>query len=106
MQAKHRWHDVNDDDDKDRPRMADDDANDSQALTGGDITRFRALDARISCLSQDRPDLTFASMRACCAMAKPSMRDMERVKRIGRYLVGKPRAKCWFRWWSGGPLGC
>ena len=31
-------------------------------------------------------------------MAKPSLRDMERVKRIGRYLAGKPRAKCWFRW--------
>ena len=38
-QTKHRWDDVNDDDDNDRPRMADDDANDSQALTGGDITR-------------------------------------------------------------------
>ena len=67
----------NDDDDKDRPRMADDDANDSQALTGGNITRDRALVARISCLSQIRPDLKFASMRVCCAMAKPSMRDME-----------------------------
>ena len=98
MQAKHRWHDVNDDDDKDRPRMAGDDANDSQALPGGDITRYRALVARISCLPQDGPDLKFASVRVCCAMAKPSMRDMERVKRIGRYLVGKPRAKCWFRW--------
>ena len=58
-----------------------DDAIDSLALTGGDITRYR---------------FKFASMRVCCAMAKPSMRDMECVKRIGRYLVGKPRAKCWF----------
>ena len=84
--------------------MADDDAIDSQALTGGDITRYRALVARISYLSQDRPDLKFASMRACCAMANPSMRDMERVKRIGRYLVGKPRAKCWFLWQQSGDL--
>ena len=53
---------------------------------------------------QDRPDLKFASMRVCCAMAKPSMRDMECVKRIGRYLVGKPRAKCWFRWQQSGDL--
>ena len=37
-------------------------------------------------------------------MAKPSMRDMECVKRIGRYLVGKPRAKCWFRWQQSGDL--
>ena len=51
-----------------RPRTADDDATDSQALTGGDITRYPALVARISYLSQDSPDLTFASMRVCCAM--------------------------------------
>ena len=38
-----------------------DDANDSQALTGGDITKYNALEARISYLSQDRPDLKFAS---------------------------------------------
>ena len=35
-------------------------------------------------------------------MAKPSMRDMECVKRIGRYFVGKPRARCWFRWQQSG----
>ena len=46
----------------------------------------------------------FASMQACCAMAKPTMRDMERVKRIGRCLVGKPRARCWFRWQQRGEL--
>ena len=78
---------MNDDDEKDRPRMADDDANDSQSLTGGDITRYRALVARISYLSKNRPDLKFASMQVCCAMAKPSLRDMERIKRIGRYLA-------------------
>ena len=54
--------------------------------------------------SQDRPDFKFASMRVCCAMAKPSMQDMECVKRIGRYLVGKPRAKCWFLWQQSGDL--
>ena len=40
----------------------------------------------------------FASMQVCCALAKPTMCDMERAKRIGRYFVGKPRARCWFRW--------
>ena len=84
--------------------MADDDANDSQALTGGDITRYRVLVARISYPSQYRPDLKFASMQFCRALAKPSVRDMERVKRIGRYLAGKPRAKCWFRWQQRGEL--
>ena len=76
----------------------------AKQLTNGDITRYRALVARISYLSQDRPDLKFASMQLCCAMAKPTTRDMERVKRIGRYLVGKLRARCWFRWQQSGEL--
>ena len=90
-QSKHRRNDVNDDDNRSRPQMADDDAIDSQALTGGEITRCRALVARTSYLSQDRPELKFASMRVRCAMAKMWVRDVECVKRIGRYPVGKPR---------------
>ena len=103
-QIKHERDDMNDGDDRDRLQMADDDVNDSQALTSGDITRYRAHVARITHLSQDRPDLKFASMQVCCAIAKPSVRDMERVKRIGRYLAGKPRAQCWFRWQQSGEL--
>ena len=55
-------------------------------------------------MSQDRPYLKVASMQVCCAMANPSVRDMERVKRIGSYFAGKPRAKCWFRWQQSGEL--
>ena len=91
-QTKREWDGMSDGDDRDGPQMAGDDASDSQALTGGDITKHRALVARISYLSQDRPNLKFASMQVCCAMASLSVLDMERVKRIGRYLAGKPRA--------------
>ena len=80
------------------------DANDSQALTGGDVTKYTALVARISYLSQDRPDLKFASMQVFCAMVSPSVCDVERVKRVGRHLAGKPWAKCWFRWQQSGEL--
>ena len=92
-QAEHEWDNANDSDDKVWPRMVDDYDPDSQALTNGDITRYKALVAPLSYLSQDRPSVKFASMQVCCAMAKPTTRDMERVKRIGRYLVGKPRGK-------------
>ena len=95
-QTIHDWDDAGDGDDTNRVQMTTDerdDANDSQALTGCDITKYRELVARISDLSQDRPDLKFAAMRVCCAMANPSASDLERVKRIGRYLVGKPRAE-------------
>ena len=61
---------------------------DSQALANdGESATCRKID-QISSLRQFR----------CCALAKPTMRDMGRVKRIGRYFVGKPRAWCWFRW--------
>ena len=46
--------------------------------------------ARISHLLQDRPDLMFASMQACCAVANPTVRDSERAKSFGRYLTGRP----------------
>ena len=85
---------MSDGDDRDRRQITADDANDSQALTGGDITKYTAFGARISYLSQNRPDLKFASLQLCCAMASPSVLDMERVKRIGGYIVGKPRAVC------------
>ena len=52
-QTKHVWDDVSEGDDRYRPQMADDDDNDSQALTGGDITRYRALVAPVSYVSQD-----------------------------------------------------
>ena len=97
-QTKQEWDGMSGGDDRDRPQMAGDDASDSQPLTGGDITKYRAHVTRISYLSQDRPDLKFVSMQVCRAMASPSVRDMEGVERIERYLAGKPRALCLFRW--------
>ena len=94
-QTKYDWDDADSGDDKDRVQMTDDerdDVNDSQALTGGDITKYGTFVARISYLSHDRLDLKFASMQA-----NPSVRDMDRVKRIGRYLARERRAKCCFR---------
>ena len=62
-QTKHQWNNVNDGGDRDRPQMTEDGANDSEARKGGDITRYRALVARLNYLSQDGPDLRFASMQ-------------------------------------------
>ena len=49
-QTKREWDGMGDGDGRNRPQMARDDANDSQALTGGDVTRYRARVARISYL--------------------------------------------------------
>ena len=88
------------------------DADEGRPSTDDDVTKTdpgwpmtMPMTARHSqVVSQDRPDLKFALIRVCCSVAKPSMREMECVKRIGRYLVGKPRAKCWFRWQQSGNL--
>ena len=60
------------------------DANDSQAITG-DITKYRALVTRIS-LSQDRPDLKFASIQVCYAMASPSVLTWSEQRRFWEIL--------------------
>ena len=62
------------------------------------------LVARIRYMPQDRSDLKFASMQVCCAIAKPSVRDVDGVKRIGRYFAGERRAKCGYRWQQSGEL--
>ena len=98
------------DEDRDRPGLNTSGTTWTTVSTGTDcrwqmMMTTTAQLARISYLSQDRPDLKFASMQVCCAMARPTMRDMERVRRIGRFLVGRPRARCWFRWQQCDELG-
>ena len=54
-----------------------DDANDSQALTGGDITKNRALVALICYLPQDRPDLNFVAVHGSRGLEGISWRSRE-----------------------------
>ena len=74
---------MSDGEDRDRPQMAGDDAYDCQALTGSDITKYRARVARIRYLSQDRPDLRFASMQVCwcatCDIGSDGKTPMQRL---------------------------
>ena len=81
------------------------DTNDSQAVTGGDITKYRTL------CGTHQVFVTRSSRSQVCGIAKydvwwqnSSASDLERVKRIGRYLVGKPRAECLFHWQQSGEL--
>ena len=99
-QMTHRWDDTGDEGNKHRIQMTSDEHDDmtsGRMLVEGDITKYRALVARISYLSQDRPYFKSASMQVCCALTNPTTSDRENVKRIGRYLLAKPRAECFFR---------
>ena len=67
-------------------------------LDGERATTYRAVAARLNYLSLDRPDIRYATTMACAAMSKPTERDWTALKRIGRFLRGKPRAASLFRW--------
>ena len=54
-------------------------------------TEYRGLAARINYLALDRADLQFATKQACQGMAKPTTGDWRALKRIARYIAGKPR---------------
>ena len=53
---------------------------------------YRALVARANYLAQDRSDIGFAVKELSRYMAKPGVKDMEALKRLARYLIGKERA--------------
>ncbi len=69
----------------------------------GGPTQFRALAARANYLAQDRPDIQFATKEVCRAMSDPSDHDWDKMKRIVRYLKGRPRMVYKMKWqqmWS------
>ena len=67
-------------------------------LDARQTTLFRGLVARVNFLAQDRGDLQFASKECSRKMSSPRVRDMEGIKRIGRYLIGCPRVVTRFVW--------
>ena len=58
---------------------------------GEEATKYRAVVARANFLAADRVDIQFAVKEATRCMAKPRDCDWQRLKRIGRYLLGNPR---------------
>ena len=76
----------------------DDEEKDTELLPSTEATRYRALAARINYLAQDRPDLLYSAKEISRRMAKPCVGDMRLLKRLGRYLLGAPRAIQNFVW--------
>jgi hypothetical protein len=63
----------------------------AKAMCPADATLYRRAAARINYVALDRPDLSFASRVASSCMSNPKEGDDMIVKRIIRYLKGKPR---------------
>ena len=60
-------------------------------LAPKDATLFRRAAARINYVALDRPDLSFASRVAAGKMSNPLEGDDMLIKRVIRYLKGRPR---------------
>ena len=69
-----------------------------QEMEPTDATLYRAVVARCNLLSVDRPDVMFASKECSRCMARPVNGDWEPIKRLGRYLISRPRVVHVFKW--------
>ena len=53
--------------------------------------KYQSICARGNFLAVDRMDIQFATKECCRAMSKPTERDWNKLKRLGRYLLGRKR---------------
>jgi hypothetical protein len=53
--------------------------------------KYQSLCARANFMAIDRFDLQYAAKECCKAMSRPTMRDWAKLKRIGRYVIGRRR---------------
>ena len=72
-------------------RICNDEEDNSEPLDQSLVTRYRAAAARCNFLGLDRPDVQYAAKEVSRGMAKPTNRDLLRLKRLVRYLVAHPR---------------
>ena len=59
---------------------------------------YRAVVAIANYIAQYRPDLQYAFKELCRRMSDPSEACLTKLKRLGRYLKGQPRAVSMFLW--------
>ena len=69
-------------------------------------TAFRGLAARANYLSADRPDCQYAAKEICRWMSAPTELAMTALKRLGRYLIGKPRLVFRYPFQDAGTIEC
>ena len=67
-------------------------------LPTGEASKYRALVARCIYLAPDRPDIAFSVKEFARRMSAPTMGDWIRLKRLGRYLKGRPRLQLTYGW--------
>ena len=56
-----------------------------------DATLYRMVAARANYLSPDRIDAQYAIKECCRGMAQPTALHLGKLKRLARYLIGRPQ---------------
>ena len=69
-------------------------------LAANKLSHFRALAARCNYLAADRPDCIYAAKEVFRWMSSPTELGLQNLKRLARYLVGKPGLAWHYRWQS------
>ena len=78
---------------KGQTRVEDNDDSIDPELGHEETTMFRAVAARLNYLSQDGPGITFAAMKLCSKMSRPDTQDLQNMKSVGRFLVGRRHSR-------------
>ena len=66
-------------------------------LEAKEATLYRGITARANYIAQDRMDIRYAVKEMSRHMAKPRRKDIAKIKRLARYLIGCPRMVQLFR---------
>ena len=72
-----------------------------ELLGGGNITKYRAISARIKYLALDRADIAYSAKECARAMSQPTEKNWQMLKRLGRYLRFRPRLVVEYPWQEG-----
>ena len=77
---------------------ADPNDDDETLLIGEEARLFRGVAARLNYVGPDRPDMRFAVKEAARLMCAPRKCDWRILRKIGRYLINRPRLALIFNW--------
>lgn len=71
---------------------------DDEPLDAAATRLYRGVAARLNYIAPDRPDVAYAVKESARSMQTPSKRDLKRLRKIAKYLIGCPRLVAKFKY--------
>ena len=69
-----------------------------EAVSEEEAVKFRSISALLNFIAPDRPEILFSVKEILRAASKPGTHDVQRLKRIVRFMIGHPEAKIAMPW--------